>query len=150
MARPQMESKTIPVGCFAPPLSDKTLAEYKELIKEADGEIKDELEKLLTCVSAWWHLPEPKKTGREPRLALLHRGEEMEVPIIPMDPAHVEKLDPVTPYMRELNTLSNEAGTGLFDRLRAGPLRECAFHLLWFAKEITLDREPLTQDKLPE
>jgi hypothetical protein len=28
-------------------------------------------------------------------------------------------------------------------------LRNAAQHLLWHAKEITLDREPLTQDKLP-
>jgi hypothetical protein len=50
--------------------------------------------------------------------------------------------------MRELSLLSNERGTGLFDGLRAGELRNAAFHLLWFCKELTLDREPLTVDKL--
>jgi len=60
---------------------------------------------------------------------------------------HVKALWDVTPWMRELDLLSNIAGSGVFDRLK-GPIRDAAFHLLWHAKEITLDREPITQDKL--
>ena len=35
-----------------------------------------------------------------------------------------------------------------FDRLPRGELRDAAFHLLWFATELSLGREPITNDTI--
>lgn len=144
----KMHSKPLPVACFAPPLTDETLARYRELVGQYAGpvEVKDALASLLACVSAWWELPE-SKPGDAPKLAIKHRGKDITVPVVPLEEQHVKALDPVTPWMRELDTLSNREATGLFDGL-TGPLRDAAFSLLWHAKELTLGREPITQDKL--
>lgn len=137
----------IPVACLAPPLTDQKLAAYKKLISaQPAGEVRDALETLLKCVEAWWALPESKG---EPagRWQVRHKGKTLAVPERKLDPEHVQALDAVTPWMRELDLLSNNRDTGLFDGLK-GELRNAAFHLLWFAREITLDREPMTQDSL--
>jgi hypothetical protein len=143
-----VEIKHFPVACFAPALSDDLLASYTSLIAKCDdAEVKDALESLLRPVAAWWALPESRRKDGQ-RVQVKHRGKEIAVEIAPLESAHVTALDKDVPWMRELSLLSNERGTGLFDGLRAGELRNAAFHLLWFCKELTLDREPLTVDKL--
>lgn len=157
---------SFPVACFAPPLTDELLGRYRELVDGLDpSETKEALASLLACVAAWWALPESTRTdGR--RLALQvpvkdaagqvvydERGapvrEARTIVERPLEADHVQALFDVTPWMRELNTLSTPAGDGLLDALPPGELRNAAFHLLWHVKEITLDREPLTQDCLP-
>jgi hypothetical protein len=137
----------IPVACFAPPLTDKLLAEYKDLIETIeDPEVQDEVRKLCDCCEKWWNLPESKETG--PTLRVTHQGEESECSVSPLSDDLIGELWEVTPYMRELNTLSTPKDEGLFDKLPPGDIRNMAFHLLWYCKEITLDREPMTGDKL--
>ena len=139
----------IPVACFAPPLTDKLLASYRGLIDGLgpdQAEVKDALQQCLRCVEAWWALPESKRQDGA-RFKTLHRGQEITYHAQPLEAEHVRALWDVTPWMKELNLLSNAQDTGLFDGLE-GDLRNAAFHLLWHAKEITLDREPLTSDKL--
>ena len=124
------------------------------------SETKEAISALLACVSAWWELPASTRTD-EFRVQVPDRDSAGQVkrnkkgaPIRhtrniiekPLEAEHVEVLDGVTPWMRELNTLSTPAGDGLLDQLPPGELRNAAFHLLWHCKEITLDREPLTND----
>ncbi len=138
----------IPVACFAPELSDSKLESYKELIEDhEDREVKDMLSGMLSCVSQWWELPESKQEGRK---WVLNRtdGDEAHFMEVPLEKEHIKELWEVTPYMRELNTYSNPEGTGPLDKLPNGELRDCAFTLLWYCKEITLDREPISQDKV--
>jgi hypothetical protein len=78
----------------------------------------------------------------------LYKGKDTLYDEVPLEQKYVEALDSVTPWMRELNTLSTVNGDGPLDKLPNGELRDAAFHLLWHAKELTLDREPLTQDCL--
>lgn len=148
MAKPVVTSPKIPVACFAPPLTDELLAAYRAIITHvANGEIRDAMDACLKCVEAWWALPESTRQDVE-RWATLHKGAEKTYTVTPLEEAHIASLFDVTPWMRELDTLSNSAGTGLFDGIPAGDVRNAAFHLLWYAKEITLDREPVTQDCL--
>lgn len=162
----------IPVACFAPPLTDAHLDQYRALAnsKALDAELTDAFKTMLKCVEAWWALPESrligkpfsvrrhlqdfeavvadddevmwknKKTGELQSLP----GKEVLVPVVGLEKPHIEALDAVTPWMRELLAMEP-----LFDALPLGEIRDAAFHLLWHCKEITLDREPLTMDKLP-
>ncbi len=142
------QSNTIPVACFAPPLSDETLAQYAALIgglPAERAELADALRQCLACVQAWWALPESSLRGKRWQLRNTATGQDVEYLETPLEAAHIQALWDVTPWMRELLAIEP-----LFDAIPLGEkqLRDAAFHLLWHAKEITLDREPLTKDKL--
>lgn len=127
-------------GSFAPPIDEAKLAGYESLAVSAGGRVGEEMAKLLKMTRAWWELPESTRPGTEhpstPRAA-----------VIPLEDAHVKALWDLVPWPDELKLLSNGIDSGVFDSL-TGPLRDAAFHLLWFAGELTLDREPITLDKL--
>jgi hypothetical protein len=65
--------------------------------------------------------------------------------IVPLHPAEVERIWDHVPWDHELDGIQR-----LFDAIPASQkdLRNAAFHLLWYAKELAHDREPITQDKL--
>lgn len=134
--------RTIPVACFAPPLNDALLARYETHIAAVDDdELRDCLRTLYRCVAAWWQLPDstrPAKRWEFDRGKTL--GEE-----VPLEDEHVEALWEVTPWMRELLAMEP-----LLDAIPVAQpdLRNMAFHLLWHCKEITLDREPMTTERL--
>jgi hypothetical protein len=143
-----IENSKIPTVCFAPTLTDEKLARYEELIAaEPAGETKGVLSDLLACVKTWWNLPVSQGTSKR-TWRTLYKGKDTLYDEVPLEQKYVEALDSVTPWMRELNTLSTVNGDGPLDKLPNGELRDAAFHLLWHAKELTLDREPLTQDCL--
>lgn len=156
----EQENK-LPVGCFAPPLTDATLAEYEQMIAglgDDRAEIKDYMRQCLDCVRRWWDLPESKRTDGK-TFDIRHKGKPHTFRTVPLENAHVEALWDATPWMNELVAMER-----VFDTLPHGTievnnrcevvdaaahdLRNAAFHLLWHAKELTLDREPLTSDKL--
>ena len=142
-----MATDLLPVACFAPALSDAKLAEYTAIAAALPaGELRDAIAECLACVKFWWELPESTRTdGRRLRIQKGVNGPQVEVPITPLEDAHVKAIWDAVPWPREL-----DASQSLFDAIPVGQkaLRDCAFHLLWFAKELCLDREPLTQDKL--
>ena len=145
-------SKTLPVCCFAPPLTDELLAEYRAMAEVCPygAEAGDALKDLVKCVEAWWELPESTRQDVT-RWKLYHvpRKEEIEVVETPLEQEHIDALYEVTPWLSELDRLSKPDDTGLFDHM-AGDERTMAFHLLWYVKELALDREPMSQDKLPK
>jgi hypothetical protein len=171
--------KNIPVACFAPPLTDATLARYKALTDALPrGEVRDAMQSCYACVAAWWALPESTRTDGE-IFRIRHKGKQRDLRITPLTGELVEALWDVTPYLYELNAMQaflddllptgtaevaheyatttvGGAGTGITKSTRnevvdpvAHELSNAARHLLWHAKEIALDREPLTNDKLP-
>jgi hypothetical protein len=168
-------ANTIPRACFAPPLTDELLERYAALGKTLrDGSLEglpdtivvagkresvtpeqwaahrrrlaDAYDSLLVCVRTWWDAPESKRKDGE-RWKLRHKGKEITVQETPLTPELVDQLWDTTPYMDELDLLSTPRDDGILDGLE-GDLRNAAFHLLWFAKEITLDREPVCADQL--
>lgn len=140
-------SNTMPVACFAPPLTDEKLVRYIELISEVSpgSELREGLDKCLTCVEAWYSIPESTRTdGRE--VGLLHKGKPTLVKVIPLEEEQVKTLWDTTPWLRDCEPLKS-----LFDTISAESqteLRNCAHDLLWHTIEISNDREPMTQDKL--
>lgn len=132
----------IPVACFAPPLTDEKLTEYRAIGQTQNAEVADAFKVMLACVDAWWNLPESKRTdGRQ--LTIKHRGKDTSYSETPLEIAHVKALDLVTPWMWELDALA-----AFLDKLPLGKVRDAAHHLLWHCKEITLDREPMTMNLL--
>jgi hypothetical protein len=140
-------SKSTIGGSFAPPLSDETIAAYKARIAALPSSpVKDACGLLLTCCEKWWALPEPvgTHTAAHPSGAGI---------VVKMQPEHVAALDQHIPWGHELDALGGEkeGKPGLFDAIdpvKDAELRNMAFHLLWVVRELNLDREPLTTDKV--
>ena len=158
-----MENNQLPVACFAPLLTDELLAKYKSMIAAlVVGPVKDAMLSCLVCVEAWWELPESNLSHE--RRVTFQGGRTIDV--VPLEKEHIESLDAVTPWSYELDaaeTLFNTMSTGFGPEIPATTtspakntiadqvafdLHTAAFHLLWHAKEITRDREPMTMDKL--
>lgn len=135
---------TIPVACFAPPLTEETLAKYESMIAGIENaEIKDAMQSCFCCVQAWWQLPESKRKDGK-KWTIKNRGRDTEYVETPLENEHVVSLWDVTPWDRECDSMA-----ALFDTIPVvDPIRNAAYHLLWHCKEITRDREPLTADKL--
>ncbi len=168
---PQVTNK-IPVACHAPALTDEMIAKYKAIIAELPlsmAEIKDAMQTCMTCIEKWWQLPVSTLRGSRFVSPVMKdkNGKAQEFDITPLEPVHITELDSVTPWMRECVAIRS-----LFDTLPAGVREEsytedgriksrnvvvdqkafdlcnAAHHLIWYVQEITLDREPLSQDVL--
>ena len=127
-------------GNFAPPLSDEKFAAYKALVAVLPASpVRDAMTGLLRCCEKWWQLPEP--AGTAIRAHPSGRGV-----VVALQDDHAAHLDDLIPWDYEL-----EAAQKLFDTIDPvgdKALRDAAFHLLWHVKELSLGREPLTNDLL--
>lgn len=144
------EQESLPAACFAPPLTDDLLRAYRILadaLPDSRGDVRDALRECLKAVETWWGLPESKGNARhDGHLLLVHRKEERLVRITGLSETLKKELWDSIPWDYEIaameklfESISNETGR---------ELRDAAFHLLWHVRELSLDREPLTQDAL--
>lgn len=124
-------------GSFAPPMTDHKLTRYRELANECeDARVKEAVLKLADMVEFFQKTPESKEPGK------LHPTGKMVV--VPLAKAEVERIWDHVPWEYECQALQK-----LFDEIPVrSPMRTPAFHLLWYAFELTKDREPLTSDRL--
>jgi hypothetical protein len=125
-------------GSFAPPLTDELLAEYKATIDTLPASaLRDALGVLHNCCVQWWEQPDSVGEGKPHPSG---RGV-----IVDLDPEIAKALWDHIPWKEEL-----DATQKLCDAIPADQkdLRKCAFHLLWHARVLDLDREPITTDKL--
>lgn len=111
-------------GSFAPPITAEQVAEYRELAKSAELPVRDAITELATMVEVFLETP----TTDGPNLP----------------EAEVKRIWDYVPWDHECEALKP-----LFETLPTGPLRNAAFHLLWYAVELTQDREPATTDRYP-
>lgn len=125
-------------GSFAPPLSDELLTTYQAVSASADGPVKDALATLLACCRKWWELPESVGGGNAHPSG---RGF-----IIELDHTIKDELWDFIPWPHEIKAM--ESLFESIDSVSQKDLRNAAFHLLWHVKELNLDREPITTDKL--
>lgn len=140
-----VKTNKLPVACFAPALTDEGIAGYRSLVAGLPlGPVKDALGECLRAVDAWWALPESTRTDVT-RFAIKHRGKDHTFAVTPLEEEHVKSLWDLVPWGYELDAMQR-----LFDDIPAEEkrLRDAAFHLLWHVKEMNLDREPSTIDKL--
>lgn len=177
----EFKTTTLPVGCFAPPLSDELIAGYETLVNalpDERGDVRDAMRECLTAVKFWWTLPESKGTPKDGKLLIVHREKEAIVRLTTLTPDLVKQLWDVVPWPYEIDamkSLFNKLPSGTREYTGTKPIDEkvaetgtfldwnveivdeaayklcnAAFHLLWHVNELSLDREPLTQDKLPD
>ena len=124
-------------ACFAPPVDCGRLAVYTDLAESiSDDEIATSFWFCLRCVQRWWEIPASQATSTSTHPCGLGK-------IVPLDCECRDLLGSVIPSAEQLRECGER-----FDRLPRGELRDAAFHLLWFATELSLGREPITNDTI--
>ena len=132
------------VACLAPPLTDEKLVEYQSLVSsvEKGTELRDVLDILLNCVTRWWEARESTHKAVE-----VATGTDITVgPMVrfqKLDSALVSEFWDSVPWLRELVAFG-----AVLDTITDKPLRDCGFHMLWYATELCNDREPLSSDRI--
>lgn len=158
------ETLALPVACFAPELTEEMLIRYAVLINDTPtGELQDALSQCYDCVKTWWDLPvSTRKDGKRWAIRIPEKDsagnvvkddkgapvrKDAEFTEVPLEAEHVKLLWDKTPWIREL--VAMEPLLDSIDPVSQKELRDCAYHLNWYCREITRDREPLTQACLP-
>lgn len=124
-------------GSFAPPLDSSKLNEYRDLIELAPKEAAYYMGQLCGMMEAFQQ-ESPSRKASTPHPVGIGLITELEK-------EQVERLWDTVPWKNECDGMSK-----CFEELEAGPVRNAAFHLLWYAYELTEDRQPFTSDMLPE
>lgn len=128
-------------GSFAPPINAEKIALYRELAKAApDPRVRDAMLPLCDMVETFQETPESQLTGTPHPLGNRYPA------IVPLEQSEIDRMWDLVPWDYECDALGQ-----LFETIpneTQKPLRDAAHHLLWFARELTKDREPLTNDKI--
>ena len=130
--------KVLVGGSFAPPLTEDKLKEYKLLAATADIRINEVMLKLIEMVEVFNQTPTSASTPIPHRTGIVNQ--------ILLEEQEITRIWNYVPWDYEI-----EAYSKLFETINNSdnkPLRDACFHLLWFAKELESDREPITNDKL--
>ena len=125
-------------GSFAPPLDSEKIAAYRELAKSAEDErVRDAMLPLCDMVDSFHQTPKSKLSGKPHPVGL--------GVVVPLEEDEIKRIWDLVPWDYECDALGK-----LFETLPSDQkdLRNAAFHLLWFARELTKDREPITNDLL--
>ena len=134
MTKPEIRSEA--GGSFAPPIDDAKLSAYKQLIDALDPKTPagGYARELVTMFETFQQTPPSTLPGKK------HPSGTGE--IVPLEESEVARMWELVPWKEECDTMGKA-----FDAL-TGDVRNACFHLLWYARELTLDREPITTDKL--
>jgi hypothetical protein len=145
-----MLAKTKAVGhSFAPPITAEKLAEYTAIAAgQEPGPVRDALGELCEMVRVFGQTPPSKRPGEAIPGDLLavagpHAGKKLRAEIVPLEEAEVKRIDAVVPWPHEIEGYRRLAKT-----LPPGPVHEALRHLIWYAAQLTRDREPITLDTL--
>jgi hypothetical protein len=123
-------------GSFAPPVDDQKLSHYEALMAAVeDRQVREYGESLVKMLRTFQAAPSSKAKSKPHPSG---RGT-----ITPLEQAEIERIWDCVPWPEECDAIDV-----VFDRLPSGDVRNAAYHLLWFARELSIDREPCTTDKL--
>lgn len=149
----------VSISSFAPPLTSEKLERYGTLISGVkDPRIKDVMQRLHRCAVVFQETGESKLPGTPHPTGLTQ--------VVPLEKTEIDRIWDDVPWDWECDAMSvllgslpeggprrvvDDSPKGYrieFDKPLEAELRNAAFHLLWYARELTKDREPLTNDKL--
>lgn len=125
-------------GTFAPALPAEKLATYKSLADGSGPKVREAMRKLISMIEEFRKTPDSANPGMPHPSGLGI--------VVPLEDAEIARMDEHVPWQEELNLWG-----AWFDAISptdAKELRDAAFHLLWFGRELFLDREPMTSDKI--
>lgn len=123
-------------GSFAPPVDDQKLSHYEALMAAVeDRQVREYGESLLKMLRTFRASPDSKAKSKPHPSG---RGT-----ITPLEQAEIDRIWDFVPWPEECDAIDV-----VFERLPSGDVRNAAYHLLWFARELSIDREPCTCDKL--
>jgi hypothetical protein len=121
-------------GSFAPPISDEQITSYEAMAKSADRRVSQYMLELVKMLRVFRQTPDSTLPGSP---------HPVKGVMIPLENTEIERIWEYVPWPEECDVID-----GVFASLPSGELRNAAYHLLWFARELTKDREPITADKL--
>lgn len=127
-------------GSFAPALDAKGLAAYRKLAADAPPQVAEGMRVLADMLEFYRKGPEGSRSTR----STPHPSGRGTIVTLPDD--EVKRIWDAVPWDDDLDMYAK-----VFDRIdpvAQKELRNAAFHLLWFGRELFLDRVPLTADKL--
>jgi len=125
-------------GSFAPALGPDRLAECLARAEGAPPAVAAAMTELARAIGAHHGLPRSRKAGT-PHPAGVGT-------IVPLEEHARAALAEHLPFGDELDLYA--ARFEALDPEKDKGLRDAAFHLLWYARELALGREPLTSDML--
>lgn len=136
----------------APPLTPAMVDRAEELAKSVGGPVGAEVVKLCIMYRHFHLTPESRERPRPHPSGL--------VKMTPLSKAEIARIDEHVPWSHEIVALKDLFGTLDPGVRQVGPCQnevtdpnakefnDLAHHLLWYACELALDREPITSDKL--
>ena len=133
-------------GSFAPPLTPEKIAAYRGLAETAPTAVRDAVRQLCDMAELFQQTPPSSRPGTPHPSG---RGVK-----VPLEQSEIDRIWDAVPWDDEVpGDHVNECAVlaRLFDGISNEdnePLRNAAFHLLWYAKELARDREPITTDRL--
>lgn len=121
-------------GSFAPKITSEKLEHFRQLA----GNVEDQrcsiyMLELIEMVDLFFETPDSTLPGTKHPVAGM---------VVPLEDAEVKRIWDKVPWPEECDMIGKA-----FDILPPGEQRNAAYHLLWYARELTLDREPMTQER---
>lgn len=140
-------------ACFAPPLTSERLAAYKSLAAGAEPPVREAMEGLIRMAEVFQETPASALPGVPLQTEYTRSpfrdaaGKPKPPPdIVPLSGEEIDRIWDHVPWDHEIRAL--EPLFEAIDPRSQKELRDAAFHLKWYATELALDREPMTQDRL--
>lgn len=159
-------------GSFAPALTPEKIKEYRVAAEDAEPQVKGAILELCDMGDAFLgkarsDLPGTPHPSQRGLMIPLRENVMAEIePLVPWDyecnafqdlfnqlPSGITER---TEWVEAPKSKKNPEGKGKIAKIvntvtdqKAYDLRQAAFHLLWYAKELTIDRQPMTKEEIP-
>lgn len=113
-------------GSLAPTIDEVKMSQFRHFEGTLDGPANDYYTELLELAELWWDSDVSTAEAKPGRFQA----------IVPLTQELQNKFYNAIPWPKELALMAET-----FETL-TGEVRNCAFHLLWLANELNLNREP--------
>lgn len=151
-------------GSFAPQIdSAKASAYFAAISAHAPRDLKDTLLALVDMVNLFNQTPpstNPPRPHPMGKVTIVGKvgpdGKKLKPDvminprIVDLEEAEIKRIWDAVPWGYEIDALQHQLNIRFDSGELPNELRTPAYHLLWYARELTLDREPLTMERVKE